>query len=98
VVSIGACVSVAGCDNSWSAVVGHVLGFHWEQGQGKIFDTKCPREVKVGFEEGVKAKISAKALPIVCISDVVIIPVDDVDIPSHQSHLQHQDGVVCNVV
>jgi hypothetical protein len=97
-VGIGACVSVAGCDNSWSAVVGHVLGFHWEQGQGRIFDTKCPREVEVGCEEGVKAEISAKAQPIVCIGDVVIIPVDNVNIPSHQLHLQEKNGMVCSVV
>jgi hypothetical protein len=98
VVGIGACFSVAGCDNSRSAVVRHVYGFHWEQGWERIFDTKCPRELKVGFEEGVKAEISTKARLIVCIGDVVIIPVDDVDIPSNQLHLQAKDGVVCTVI
>jgi hypothetical protein len=63
-----------------------------------MFDTKCPREVKVGFEEGVKAEISAKAQLIVCIGYVVIIPVDNVNIPSHQSHLQAKDGVVCTII
>jgi hypothetical protein len=65
---------------------------------GGIFNMKIPREVKVGFEEGVKAEICAKAQPIACIGDVVIIPVDDVDIPSHQTHLQVKDGMVCTVV
>jgi hypothetical protein len=37
------------------------LGFIGNKVGGGIFDTKIPREVKVGFEEGVKAEICAKA-------------------------------------
>ncbi len=44
---------------------------------------ECAREVKVGFEEWVEAKVSAKAQPVVCVDDVVIIPVDDVNIPTY---------------
>ncbi len=97
-VDIGVVVSVAGCDNLQPTVVGHVFGFHWEQEWGRIFDKKCTCEVKVSFEEGDKAEISSKVQPIVCIGDVVIIPMDNVDNPSHQTHLQAKDGMICTVV
>jgi hypothetical protein len=39
VVSIGMhVVGGVGLYDSWPAVVGHVFEFHWERGQGSVFD------------------------------------------------------------
>jgi hypothetical protein len=98
VIGIGACNGVAWCDNSRPAVLGHVFRFHREGGWGGIAMAECAREVKVGFEEWVEAKVSAKAQPVVCVDDVVIIPVDDGNIPTHQTHLQAKNGMVGTIV
>ena len=50
VIGIGTVVVVSGCNYSWATVIGHVLRFHWEQGWGRIFNTKCTRELEVTFE------------------------------------------------
>ncbi len=74
-------------DHSRSTVIWHVFGFHRKRCGWGIFGTECSCDIEVGFEEQVEAKVGAKTRPIVSICYVVIIPVDDVDVPSHQSHL-----------
>ncbi len=83
VVCIGGVVGIVLLDYSRSTVIWHIFGFHRKGcGQG-VLSAECSCDIKVGFEEWVEAKISAEARPIVCICYVVIIPVDNVYIPSH---------------
>jgi hypothetical protein len=44
-------------------------------------------QVKVCLEEWVKAEFGAKLQPVVYVHDVMIVLVDDVNIPTHQIHL-----------
>jgi hypothetical protein len=81
VVCIEGVVGIVLLDYLRSTVIWHIFGFH-RKGCGRgVLSAEC--DIKVGFEERVKAKISAEARPIVCICYVVIIPVDNVHIPSH---------------
>ncbi len=97
-IGIRGSVGVIGCDHSRPAVVGHVFVFHRKGGRGWIFIPKCACEVKVGLEQWVEAYISTDAQPVVSISDIVIIPVGDIDIPAHQTHLQMENSMVGTVV
>ncbi len=94
---IRAVVYVSGRNHFWPVVLEHVFRFCWKGSRRWIFEAKCTRQVKVCLEEWVKAEFSAKLRPVVCVRYVVIILVDNVNIPTHQIHLKVEDSVVCTL-
>jgi hypothetical protein len=44
-------------------------------------------QVKLCLEEWIKAEFGAELRPVVYVCDVMIVLVDDVNIPTHQIHL-----------
>ena len=75
-------------NDSWSAVVGHVLRAHgqfhrWWVGSSCLH---CVRHIVT--QEGVVDNVDAKAGPIVSVPQFNIRPMYYVDILAHQTHLQ----------
>jgi hypothetical protein len=85
--NIRAVVCVRGRKHFWPAVLKHVFRFHWKVSWRWIFEAKCTRQVKVCLEEWVKAEFGAELQPVVYVHDVMIVLVDNVNIPTHQIHL-----------
>ncbi len=84
---LGDLIVVIGSNHSWLAVEGHVFGYHREGSWQWVFKAEFASEVKIGFEKGVEAETSSQVGPIVGICYVMVISVDNIDIPPHQKHL-----------
>jgi hypothetical protein len=42
--------------------------------------------LKVFFEERVEAKVGPESGPIICVNKIIIILMDNINIPAHQPH------------
>jgi hypothetical protein len=52
----------------------------------------------VFFEEQVKAKVGPKTGPIICVNKIIIISMDNIDIPANQPHLKAENSWVGTVI
>jgi hypothetical protein len=91
-------VFLVGREHSWPAKVGHVFRVHGEGLRWWVFKAKSAREVKICFEKGVKTEVGPQAGSIVGVCYVIVIPVDNADIPTHKTHLKAEDGGVGTVI
>jgi hypothetical protein len=71
----------------WSAIIRHVLWAHWP-----------PIEIQVLFEMRVKAYILVQTRPIIHLSKVDVIPMNDAHVPTHKPHFQVKDGWVVTFI
>jgi hypothetical protein len=55
-------------------------------------------EVEIFAEGWVIADVSFKAGPVIGINKMVVRQMHDVYVPSHQAHLQAEDGLICAIV
>jgi hypothetical protein len=50
------------------------------------------------FEEQVKAKVGPKTGPIICVNKIIIVLMDNINIPAHQKHLKAENSWVSTVI
>jgi hypothetical protein len=55
-------------------------------------------KVKIWLEEGVITNVCPKMWPIVCIREMSVVTVNDINIPAHQPHLKAKDRGIIAVV
>jgi hypothetical protein len=55
-------------------------------------------DVEIFAEEWVIADVGIKAGPVIGVDKMVVCPMQDVYVPSHQAHLQAEDGLICAIV
>jgi hypothetical protein len=82
----------------WPAVVGHDFRFYEEVRWWWVFEAKFACEVKICFKREVETEVGFQAEPIIGVCYVVVILVNNVDIPPYQMHLKMEDGGVCTVI
>jgi hypothetical protein len=57
-----------------------------------------PIKVRIGSEKGVKAYVCSKARPIVGVNEVRVITMDNINVTSHESHLESQNDRIIAVL
>jgi hypothetical protein len=70
----------------------------WEGWKVLGVTNKVTDELKVFFEERVKVKVSSKTGPIVCIEEITIVLMDNIDIPAHQPHLKAENSRIGTII
>ena len=55
-------------------------------------------DVEIFAEGWVIAAVSIKAGQVIGVNKMVVCPMHDVYVPSHQAHLQAEDGLICAIV
>jgi hypothetical protein len=82
----------------WTAIIWHVFWLHWKQSRGRTPLTKTAIKIKVGLEKRIKTDVLTESRPIIGISKMGIISMDDVHVPAHKAHLQAQHCWVVSLV
>ncbi len=71
-----------------TSVVWHVFCFDRDPGRQWVIGAGQFDKMQIAAEGEIVAEVAFQAQPIVAINKVVIVPVHDIYVPSHQVHLE----------